>query len=101
MKAYTDYPFTLLGDEPCKEAPIREIEVLSYDGNKYCKIIVNGVHEEIKSGYIYNEKGRFGEVKSITKKQLESLLTSSPSFRSGIPTVFKLQKQRDSLRRVL
>lgn len=49
MRAWTDYPFTVLGDEPYKKAPIREIEVISYDGNKYCKIIVSGV-DEIKAG---------------------------------------------------
>jgi len=33
-KAWTDYPFTWLGDEAWKEAPIREIAVLFYDNDK-------------------------------------------------------------------
>lgn len=32
MKAWTDYPFIRLGDLENKKAPIREIEVVSYDG---------------------------------------------------------------------
>jgi hypothetical protein len=65
MKAYTDYPFTFLGDIEGQIAPIRECEVLSYDGDKYCKIIVEGHTTEIKAGYIYPVPGRCGEVKSI------------------------------------
>ena len=52
-KLYTDYPFTKLGDKEGQEAPLREIEVLEYDGNKYCRILVDGIEEWIKSGYIY------------------------------------------------
>lgn len=59
---YTDYPFVALGDEPYKEAPIREVIVLSYDGNKYCDVLVSGVKSNIKAGYIYTKPGRCGEV---------------------------------------
>jgi hypothetical protein len=59
---WTDYPFVALGDTACKEAPIREVVLLSYDGDKYCKVLVkdNGmVHNfEIKIGYVYTEKRR-------------------------------------------
>ena len=40
MRAWTDYPFIQLGDLENKKAPIREIEVVSYDGDKYCDIVV-------------------------------------------------------------
>lgn len=73
MKAWTDYPFTSLGDTAGKRAPVREIEVLSYDDDKYCTIMVCGEKHEIKSGYIYQQEGRFGEVPQITKKQLANL----------------------------
>jgi hypothetical protein len=73
MKAWTDYPFIQLGDIAYQEAPIREIEVLSYDGDKYCRIIVCGIHEEIKSGYIYQEPGRCREVPGIARAQLKLL----------------------------
>lgn len=62
MQAWTDYPFTFLGDVPHVEAPIREIEVISYDGDKYCEIIVEEHTTSIKSGYIYTASGRLGEV---------------------------------------
>jgi hypothetical protein len=73
MKAYTDYPFDFLGDIPYQEAPNREIRVLSYDGNKYCKIMVEGWYTEIKSGYIYAKPGRVSEVPSINEKRLKKL----------------------------
>lgn len=59
---YTDYPFIELGDEPGKAAPVRKVLPLEYDGDKYCKVLVDGVKSEIKAGYIYTERGRCGEV---------------------------------------
>lgn len=74
MKAWTDYPFTWLGDMAGKEAPVREIEVLSYDDDKYCRIEVCGGEDEIKAGYVYQRKGRYGEVPAITREQLALLV---------------------------
>lgn len=74
MKAWTDYPFTQLGDTAEQEAPVREIEVLSYDDDKYCRIKVCGEFDEIKAGYIYQSEGRFGEVPPITREQLSKLI---------------------------
>ncbi len=59
MKAWTDYPFIELGDESGKKAPIREVEVISYDGDKYCEIEVEGVRTEVKSGYLYPVPRRY------------------------------------------
>jgi hypothetical protein len=74
MKAWTDYPFRNLGDKPNKVAPVREIEVLSYDGDKYCQVKYAGVFEEqVKAGYIYQSEGRYGEVPCISKGELEKL----------------------------
>jgi hypothetical protein len=73
MKAWTDYPFTELGDTAGEIAPVRMVEVLSYDGDKYCKVCVNDVYEEIKTGYLYTQPGRYGEVPKITRRQLECL----------------------------
>ena len=73
MKAWTDYPFTHLGDEIGKPAPIREIDVTSYDGNKYCNVIVEKECVEVKAGYIYQRAGRLGEVPCITRRQLAML----------------------------
>ena len=55
--AYTDYPIIELGDKPWQKAPMRECRVLGYDGNKYCRVVVEGVELEIKSGYVYEGKG--------------------------------------------
>ena len=50
---YTDYPFVFLGDEPCKEAPVRPIKLVSYDQDKYVEINVLGHITSIKAGYVY------------------------------------------------
>ena len=47
MKAWTDYPFEYLQDEAGKKAPVREVEVLSYDGDKYCRVRVCGHEDEL------------------------------------------------------
>lgn len=59
-KAWTDYPFVELGDIPNIIAPIREVEIVLYDGNKYVDIIVEGMKTSIKAGYIYTQPGRVG-----------------------------------------
>ena len=66
MKAWTDYPFAELGDTQGREAPVREITVLSYDNDKYCRILVDGSEFEIKAGYVYSSPGRYGEVEVMT-----------------------------------
>lgn len=71
---YTDYPFHSLGDKPYTEAPIRECFLISYDGNKYVQISVNGINEEVKCGYVYATKGRCGEVESIDPKAIHPSL---------------------------
>ena len=78
VTAWTDHPFSLLGDREQDLAPVREVEVISYDGDKRCVIRVHG-HDgsyftaEIKSGYIYRRPGRIGKVPGITKEQLASV----------------------------
>lgn len=54
---YTDYPFTELGDVPWQAAPIREVtRVLSYDGDKYCRVLIDGRELDVKAGYIYRSR---------------------------------------------
>jgi hypothetical protein len=57
---WTDYPFEELGDTPGQKAPIRRCTPLSSDGNKYVRVLVEGVEAEIKFGYIYTLPGRCG-----------------------------------------
>lgn len=72
MIAFTDYPIVELGDVPGKAAAVREVRVLSFDGNKYCYVDVCGVRKEIKAGYLYKSPGRFGEVPCIDVAELPS-----------------------------
>ena len=78
MKAWTDAPIEQLGDPPNKLAPIRPVVVVSYDGNKYCRIIVGGLlHDvQVKAAYIYQRKGRYGEVPKLSRRQLRVLENS-------------------------
>ena len=70
---WTDYPFTELGDAPYVKAPVRQVEVVSYDHNKYCKIWVDGCAHplEVKAGYLYTAPGRIGEVPQVSTNELE------------------------------
>lgn len=58
-KWWTGYPFAELGDPAGKKAPIREVEVISYDQNKYVLVRLpaeNGHPEqeaEVKAGYLF------------------------------------------------
>ena len=60
VMAFTDYP--LYPEEYGKPAPIREVEFVSYDGNKYVKVKYQNQLFEFKAGYLYLVYGRCGEV---------------------------------------
>ena len=70
-KLYLDYPVEELGDTPNTPVPLREIdEVISYDGDKYCEVRVQGVDIHVKACYItytdqpkYHDKGTEFEYK--------------------------------------
>lgn len=62
MKAFTDYPVKELGDKEYVIAPMREVDVISYDGHKYCKVVVEGITRNIKARYLYNEAKGFKEI---------------------------------------
>jgi len=73
MKAYTDYPMTHLGDKSGEQAPIREIFIHGWDGNKCVYITVEGTVTSIKYGYIYASSARCGEVNCIHYSQYKVL----------------------------
>lgn len=77
MKAWTDYPFVWLGDTSGEPAPIREVEVRAYDGNKYCRIRVADGEDEIKAGYLYVAPGRCGEVERVKLSSLDDLASNT------------------------
>jgi hypothetical protein len=57
---YTDYPLYETG-----KVLIREIEVIGYDGDKYCTVRHNGNIFQIKSGYVYPKKRRYNSVRIL------------------------------------
>lgn len=70
---YTDYPFKELGDLPGQEAPIRHCLILASDGDKYCKVLVEGIICEVKIGYVYKTPDRCGKAKPVSRKILSTL----------------------------
>lgn len=69
-QAWTDYPIVQLGDTKDILPPIRKVNVLSYDGNHSCHILVDSVEIEIDSAYLYRMHGRLGQVPSLSSKDL-------------------------------
>lgn len=70
---FTDYPLVELGDTPGEEAPIRQVEFISYDGDKYVEVRVDGVSYTFKSGYLYKVPGRKGAVECLLHNELVEL----------------------------
>jgi hypothetical protein len=64
MSAWTDYPILHMGDIAGKEAPVREVEPLYFDRNKYVivRVVETGKLVEFKGGYLYTKPGRCGDV---------------------------------------
>ena len=77
---WTDYPIVQLGDRGGERAPVRVCVIVSYDGDKYAKVLVQGVHYpiEVKLGYLYKREGRFGEVPAITHVEACRLFDLKP-----------------------
>lgn len=76
VTAWTDYPFKELGDIAYQPAPIRRVQVLSYDGNKYATVALRGteVVTTVKGFYLYREAGRLGYVKPLNRRKLERMV---------------------------
>jgi hypothetical protein len=75
ITCWTDYPFTELGDEPYKPAPIRRVNVIRYDGDKYATVSFkdHGDHLSVKAGYLYSQPGRCGRVRTMNRRKLERM----------------------------
>ena len=82
INAWTDYPFAALGDEEGKKAPVRKIEVLSYDRNKYCtvRVVDTDVFYSIKAGYIYSKEGRYADAPGLEIEKYEESLPRAIYF---------------------
>jgi hypothetical protein len=77
-----------LGDEPGKDAPVRECTPVQYDGDKYAKVRVFGVLVEFKAGYLYAAKGRLGEVPQLNPDLINQWrwVRSCPCGSGGVGT---------------
>lgn len=65
FKAYTDYPI----EDGTYDAGVKEVEVLSYDRDKYCTVLRNGFEDEVKLGYLFTDpelKRRPGKAKVMS-----------------------------------
>lgn len=71
VKAYTDYP--LSEGEERRVAPIREVEIKAYDGDKYVEIEYEKRRYTVKAGYLYESYGRLGDVEPVPLSVLEKL----------------------------
>lgn len=76
ITAWTDYPFVELGDVSSQRAPIRHVNVISFDGDKYAKVSFAdcGDFLKVKAGYLYHQRGRLGEVKTINFRKLQRMV---------------------------
>ena len=76
ITGWTDYPVTEIGDISGQKAPIRRIRVISFDNDKYAKVMILGyaITIEIKAGYLYSKPGRCGAVKCISFRKLERMI---------------------------
>lgn len=80
LKVWTDYPFLALGDKSGEKAPVRQVEVLSYDEDKYCTVRVPCLSQlqDVKLGYLYKKEGRYDDmvrpVHFFTHAEMISLL---------------------------
>lgn len=83
MKAYTDYPFEFLGDIAGEEAPIREIEVLFYDGDKRLTVVVEGVTTQVKRGYVYKTPSTCGEGETLDTQYVKNNKGHFPSAKAA------------------
>ena len=81
VTAWTDYPIKELGDISGKKAPIRRVNVLNYDQNKYVIVSVSGVVTSFKAGYLYRNKARLGKgAVQLNIRKLERMIPKSVDF---------------------
>lgn len=73
MKLYTDYPF-LISDQQYgyASAPVREVEYISYDGNKYVTIQFENKLYDIKYGYLFSRPELIGTDKHFVRELFDN-----------------------------
>lgn len=115
MTFYTDYPIEHFGDVPGITAPMREVEILFWDMDKYVRVLVQGPTykflTEIKYGYIYHEADftnyitpeQLNEIQaerflSLRQAALEMQATVANQFMDGNGTVELIEAQKNLAR---
>ena len=69
---FTDCPLNELGDVPHQQAPVRKVKLLDFDGDKWCKVIVEDEDEvvDIKYFYLYANLCDYENLKPISREQV-------------------------------
>jgi len=80
MIAYTDYP--LRGVQA-----VKQVELLGWDGNKYCLIRYMGREYNLKLGYIYTKPGVLGEVPSVASSECMKDVPIINTYPEGVVVV--------------
>lgn len=79
IDAFTDYPFTEIGDVEFQKAPIRKCKLIAFDRNKYVNLMVfftDGDGDErvlitsIKWGYTYKNEAYYDDAEFFTFDEL-------------------------------
>jgi len=82
IDAFTDYPFTEIGDVEFQKAPIRKCKVIAFDRNKHVNLMVffpDGDGDErvlftsIKWGYIYKNEAYYDDAEFFTFDEMCNL----------------------------
>ncbi len=76
ITCWTDYPFVELGDIPRQPAPIRHVNLIRYDGDKYATVSFDNCAAvlEVKTGYLYSQPGRYGQVKQVNRRKIQRMI---------------------------
>lgn len=64
MLAYTDRHFKTLGDVAWLQAPVRQVQVLDFNGH-IATVLVDGCAQLVKPEYLYKTEGRRGQVSPV------------------------------------
>lgn len=80
ISCWTDYPFEQLGDVAGELAPLRQVTIFHYDGNKMAGVESKcGAVEWIKAGYLYRNRARLSQgSKALNRRKLERMISTQP-----------------------
>lgn len=97
VTGWTDYPIQALGDKPGERAPIRHVEVIAYDGDKYITVEVigqPGAIQNMKRGYLYRKPGRYDQVKTINGDKIRHAFGYDSMARYYAKNGIKIKRDR-------